>query len=119
MKYLAALVNAILLVVLGIWGYIAGGSLTALIPVVFGVILLILFPGVKKEAMVPAHIAVLLTLIVAVALFKPLGAAWVRSDGPAIFRTALMLISSVLALVSFIKSFRDVRRARKLQEESV
>lgn len=118
MKYLSSLVNALLLVVLGIWGYVVGGSITALIPVVFGVILLILYPGVKKEAMVPAHIAVLLTLIVAIALLKPLGAAFDRSDGPAIFRTALMFTSSVLALICFIKSFKDVRRARKLKEES-
>lgn len=116
MKYLSSLVNALLLVVLGIWGYVVGESITALIPVVFGIILLILYPGVKKEAMVPAHIAVLLTLIVAVALLKPLSAAWARSDGPAIFRTALMFTSSALALICFIKSFRDVRRARKLEE---
>ena len=116
MKYLSSLINATILVVVGIWGYFAGGSVTALIPVIFGVILLILYPGVKKEAMVPAHIAVLLTLIVAIALLKPLGAALDRSDGPAIFRTALMFISSVLALISFIKSFRDVRRARKSEE---
>ena len=48
----------------GTWnlGYVVGGSITALIPVVLE-ILLILHPGVKKEAMVPAHLAVLLTLI--------------------------------------------------------
>ena len=94
-----------------------GGSITALIPVVFGVILLILYPGVKKEAMVPAHLAVLLTLNCYDCFLKPLSAAWARSDGPAIFRTALMFTSSVLALICFIKSFRDVRRARKLKEE--
>ena len=117
MKYLSSLVNALLLVVVGIWGYIAGGSVTALIPVAFGLILLILYPSVKKEAMVPAHLAVLLTLIVTIALFKPLNAAWIRSDGPAIFRTALMFTSSAFALICFIKSFSDVRRARKLKEE--
>ncbi len=113
MKYISSLINAIILVLFGTWGFIVGGSVTALIPVVFGLILLILYPGVKKEAMVPAHIAVLLTLIVAIALLKPLGAAWERSDGPAIFRTAIMFTSSLLAFIYFIKSFRDVRRARK------
>lgn len=116
MKYLSSLVNALLLVVLGIWGYVTGGSVTALIPVAFGVILLILYPGVKKEAMVPAHIAVLLTLIITIALLKPLGAAWDRSDGPLIVLTGIMFASSLLALIYFIKSFRDVRRKRKLQE---
>ena len=113
MKYISSLINAIILVLFGIWGFIMGGSVTALIPVAFGLILMILYPGVKKEAMVPAHIAVLLTLIVAIALLKPLGAAWERSDGPAIFRTAIMFTSSLLAFIYFIKSLRDVRCARK------
>jgi len=116
MKYLASLLNAILLVVLGFWGYQVGGSTTALIPVGFGVVLLLLYPGVKKEAKVPAHIAVLLTLIVAVALLKPLSAAIERGDNGAVIRTLLMFVSSVAALVSFIKSFIAVRKARKKAE---
>ena len=116
MKYVSSLINAIILVIFGILGYIVSGSVTALIPVPVGVILLILYPGVKKEAMVPAHIAVLLTLIITIALLKPLGAAWDRSDGPLIVLTGIMFASSLLALIYFIKSFRDVRRKRKLQE---
>jgi hypothetical protein len=116
MKYISSLLNAILLVALGLWGYQVGGSTTALIPVGFGVALLLLYPGVKKEAKVPAHIAVLLTLIVAVALLKPLSAAIERGDNGAVIRTLLMFVSSVAALVSFIKSFIAVRKARKAAE---
>tara|TARA_X000000950_G_scaffold241629_1_gene295366 strand:- start:897 stop:1247 length:351 start_codon:yes stop_codon:yes gene_type:complete len=116
MKYIASLMNAVLLVALGLWGYQAGGSATALIPVGFGVALLLLYPGVKKEAKVPAHIAVLLTLIVAVALLKPLSAAIERGDTGAIIRTLLMVVSSIAALVAFVKSFIAVRKARKAAE---
>lgn len=116
MKYLASLLNAILLVVLGFWCYQVSGSTTALIPVGFGVVLLLLYPGVKKEAKVPAHIAVLLTLIVAVALLKPLSAAVERGDNGMVICTLLMFVSSVAALVSFIKSFIAVRKARKEAE---
>jgi hypothetical protein len=113
MSHITSLINALSLIILGFIGYQAGGSATALIPVGFGVVLLILVPGVKKEQMVPAHLAVLLTLIVAIALFKPLSAALGRDDGAAVIRTSIMLATSVMALICFIKSFVVVRRARK------
>ena len=71
MSHITSLINALSLIILGFIGYQAGGSATALIPVGFGVVLLILVPGVKKEQMVPAHLAVFLTFTVAFALLKP------------------------------------------------
>ena len=114
--YKSSLINAVLLILLGIWGYFGSGSATALIPVVFGLILLILYPGVKKEAKIPAHIAVILTLIVTIALFKPLSASIVREDVGAIIRSLIMLISSVVALIDFIKGFIA---ARKLKNQDI
>ena len=53
-------VNAITLISFGLWGYIdVDYSPTALIPVIFGVIILILNPGLKRENKVVAHIVVL------------------------------------------------------------
>ena len=118
MSHITSLINALSLIILGFIGYQAGGSATALIPVGFGVVLLILVPGVKKEQMVPAHLAVFLTFTVAFALFKPLIAALGRDDGAAVIRTSIMLATSVLALVCFIKSFRAVRRAREAAQET-
>ena len=99
----------------GLWGYLGSEtpSETALIPVVFGVALLFLYKGVKKENKIAAHIAVLLTLLILGGLLKPLTAAIGREDGMAIMRVTVMLVTTVVALVAFIKSFVDVRRARK------
>ena len=114
-----SLLNALILIGFGIWAYYGSAtpSKTALIPVGFGIVLLVLYKGVKKEDKIAAHAAVLLTAVILAALFKPLSAAIERSDPLAILRVSIMLLSTVLALVAFIKSFIDVRRARAAQEK--
>lgn len=106
------LINALTLIVIGIWGYFASSdpSFTALIPVVAGIILLLFTPGIRNANKIIAHIAVLLTLIIFVALLKPLSGAISRSDTMAIARVLLMMLTSLLALVLYIKNFVDVRR---------
>ena len=113
--HIASLVNSVVLIGFGLWGYLGSEtpSKTALIPVVFGAVLLSLYKGVKKENKIVAHIAVLLTLMILGGLVKPLTAAIGRDDSMAIMRVSVMLITTVVALVFFIKSFIDVRRARK------
>ncbi|MEM6760057.1 MAG: hypothetical protein AAF601_11330 [Pseudomonadota bacterium] len=112
---LANMINALTLIACGVWGYWAGDfkSLTALIPVVFGVALLACQSGVKAENKVVAHIAVLLTLVILVALFMPLSSALGSGDAARILRSLLMVATGVLVLVFFIKSFIDARRARQ------
>ncbi len=111
----ASLINAVLLISLSLWGYLSSDSpsVTALIPTTAGVLLLLCYPWVKKENKIIAHIAVLITLIIAIGLVKPLIGAIGRSDNGAIFRVALMLISSVLAMVFFVKSFIQARKDRE------
>lgn len=113
--HVASLLNALILIGFGLWAYWGSGSpsKTALIPVVFGAVILSLYRGVKKENKIVAHIAVLLTLLILGGLVKPLTAAIGRDDGLAIGRVSVMMVSTVVALVCFIKSFVDVRRARK------
>jgi hypothetical protein len=110
----ASLVNSLILIGFGLWAYIGSEtpSQTALIPVVFGVLIVVCVPGVKKENKIIAHIAVLLTLLILGGLVKPLTAAFGRDDGLAIMRVSVMIISTIVALFFFIKSFVDVRRAR-------
>jgi len=110
----ASLINAVILIGFGLWAYLGSEtpSKTALIPVVFGVLLLSLYKGVKKENKIVAHISVLLTLLILGGLVKPLTAATGREDGMAIMRVSVMIASTIVALVFFIKSFIDVRRAR-------
>lgn len=110
----ASLINAILLIALGLWGYLASDtpSNTALIPVAFGAILLLLNPGVRKENKVIAHIAVLLTVLVLAGLAMPLKGTFSRGDTMGSARVIVMLLSSVVAMVAFIQSFRAARKAR-------
>jgi len=58
----ANLLNSIVLIAIGLWGYFETNAPTAFIPVGFGAILLLCTPGVRKENKVIAHVAVLLTL---------------------------------------------------------
>ena len=112
----ASLSNGMILIAMGVWGaYATNWAPTSFIPVVFGVILLALNGGVRKQNKVIAHIAVALTLLVLIALFKPLMGALERS-GLATFRIILMQVSSLIAMIFFIKSFRDARKAREAGE---
>ena len=112
----ASLINAIVLILMSAWAYLGASepSLTALIPAAFGLILAACYPGVKSENRIVAHLAVLLTLVVLLALIMPLRGAISREDSMAIFRVGLMLASTLMAMVFFIKSFIDVRRRRSV-----
>ena len=111
----ASLINAIALVGLGAWGYFSSDnpSMTALIPVIFGVLILAMNKGLKAENKVISHIAVLLTLLILIGLVRPLMGAFDRGSTMAILRVSIMMITCVLAIVYFIKSFRDARKARE------
>lgn len=110
----ASLINGLVLITFGLWAYFGSEtpSATAFIPVGFGVVLLALYKGVEKEDKIIAHIAVLLTLLILIALVKPLTAALGRDDSMAVVRVVVMMLTSALSMFFFIKSFRDVRRAR-------
>ena len=109
------IINGIVLVAMGLWGYLSAGdaaSKTALIPVAFGVIFLVVTPMFKKENKVVAHIVVLLTLLLIFALFMPLKGRIGDGDTIGIMRVGLMIITSVIAMVIYVKSFIDARKAR-------
>ena len=110
----ASLINAILLIILSAWGYLdsESPSVTALIPAFVGGALLICNPGVKKENKVIAHIAVLLTLVILVGLFRPLTGVIDRGNTIGILRVTIMLLSTVVAMIFFVKSFIDARKNR-------
>jgi hypothetical protein len=110
----ASLSNAFVLILISAWAYIGAAepSLTALIPAVFGLLLLACYPGVRAQNKIVAHLAAALTLLILLALIMPLRGAISREDSMAILRVGLMLASTLLAMVFFIKSFIDVRRRR-------
>jgi len=110
----ASLFNSICLIGLGLWGYFATGQApTALIPVVFGAILLLLNPGVRKENKVIAHIAVVLTLLILLGLAKPFMSAVSDGRSIAMVRVGVMIFTTILAMVAFIQSFRQARKNRQ------
>lgn len=112
---MANLINAAALCLLPIWAYIESPepSLTAFIPLGFGVALLLCQPGVKAENKMIAHIAVLLTLVVLIALFMPLSSRLDGSDPLGLARVVTMMLTSLLAMFAFIASFRAARKARE------
>jgi uncharacterized membrane protein (UPF0136 family) len=109
----ANIINSICLIVIGLWGYLEVSSPTALIPVGFGAALILCTPGVKKENKVIAHIAVLLTLVILIALLGMRLPKSIDQGGLGLVRVLLMIGTSILSMVCFIKSFIENRKARK------
>ncbi len=113
--YVANLLNAFVLILMSLWGYFSAGegaSFTAFIPAAFGLVFLICTPMLKKENKAVAHIVVLLTLLVILALTMPLKSQITKEDTMGILRISLMMLTSVLAMIAFIRSFIAARKAR-------
>jgi len=111
----ASLINAAVLILMGLWAYFAAESApkTAFVPVGFGVVLLALNPGIKKENKVLSHIAMVLTVLVLLSLIMPLVGSINRGNEMAVVRVGLMMASAVVAIIFFVKSFRDARLKRQ------
>jgi glycerol uptake facilitator-like aquaporin len=116
--YLINFLNAIILISLGSWAYFTSvhPSITALIPVFTGIILIAITPGFKKGNSVAAHIAVGLTLLILIGLIKPLTGAINRSDDLGIARVSVMIISSLFTMIFFVISFIDARKTSGKKE---
>jgi hypothetical protein len=110
--YAINLLNSLVLIILGSWAYFMSEtpSVTALIPVLAGIILLIITPGFKKGSKALAHTAVILTFMIILGLIKPLTGAIGRTNVAGIIRVLMMMITSLTALIIFIKSFIDARK---------
>lgn len=111
----ASIINAITLIIFGSWGYFGSStpSNTALIPIIGGVILIFLYPGTKKENKIIAHITVLITLLLFIGLIKPLTGAMGRADYIAVFRVVVMMITGLMAIIFFVKSFIYARKSQE------
>ena len=112
----ANLLNSTVLILIGLWGYFASEnpSPTAFIPVGFGVLFLLASGPLKNDNKIAAHIIVVLTLLLIIMLFmKPFRSAMADGDQMAMVRVGLMLLAGVIAMVVYIKSFVDARKARQ------
>jgi len=114
----ANLINSLTLILMPLWAYLTyegtaekpEQSITALIPLCLGVILLLCNKGVKNNNKIIAHVAVLITLIAIGGLSKPLMSAIEEGRTLGIFRVSLMVLTSVIAMITFIKSFIQARK---------
>ena len=108
----ANLINGLSLISFSLWGYFSSESpsLTAFIPTAIGIFLLSCHNGIKNENKIIAHVAVVLTLLAIIGLIKPLTGAIERVDNMAIMRIALMIFTSILVMITFIRSFIIARR---------
>jgi glucose dehydrogenase len=112
----ANMINALVLVVMGMWGVNTVGvenSPTPLIPVIVGIILFVCTGFVRNHHKVVSHIAVLLTLLIVVALAMPFMKALERENTMAMVRMGTMMLTSIIAMVYFIKSFRAARLSKQ------
>lgn len=114
----ASLINAVILIAMSVWGYLDSDtpSKTALIPAAFGLVLLLLNRGIKLDNKIIAHIAVVLTLLVLLALIKPFIGTIERDNTMGIIRVGLMILSCAWAMRYFIQSFIDARKAKEAGE---
>ncbi len=113
----ANLLNALMLIVMGLWGFLsedeATRSTTALIAPAFGIMLLAMTSGIRNQNKLIAHIAVTLTLLILVMLIAmPLPARIEDGDQLGMIRILLMIATSALAMVAFVRSFIAARKAR-------
>ena len=107
------LINGLILLSMGLWGYFSSSSPTAMIAPAFGLLFLILYPMFKKGNKAVVHIVVLLTFLLIIALAMPFKGAIGSGDAVRVFRVALMLFSCIAAFVIYIKSFIDARKNRE------
>ena len=106
----ANLINSISLIGFGLWGYLEVTSPTALIPVGFGLILLLCYNGVKNQNKIIAHVVVLLTLVILLALVGMRLPKSIETGGVGLYRVLAMCATSVFAMIYFVKSFIEARR---------
>lgn len=108
------LINSIALISMSVWGYVDTDSFTALIPAIFGVILLLLGTMLTNEKLVKlsAHLVVLFTLLILLALVVQVLPGVVERGGVGLTRVILMITTSAIAMIVFIKSFIDNRKSR-------
>ena len=108
------LINSIALISMSAWGYIDTNSFTALIPAAFGLILLVLGTMLTNDKLVKlsAHLVVLFTLLILLALVIQVLPGVFDRGGIGLIRVVLMISTCSIAMIVFVKSFIDNRKSR-------
>ena len=104
--YIIMMLNGIVLIILGVYGYFISSSPTALISAAIGLILLILSFPVRKENSIAAHLGTVLTFIAAITFFI---VGFLRSNTLII----VMAIITLFSLIFYIFDFFQRKKSRK------
>ena len=115
------LLNSLTLIIIGLWGYFDVSDYdlsaitsfehwTALIPVIFGFVLLLCHKGIKNNSKLITHIAVVVTLLIFIALVGKRLPISIEQGGIGLFRVIVMSLTSLMALIIFIRSFISNRK---------
>ena len=110
----ANFINSISLILMGLWGFIDVSSVTALIPSIFGVLIFICYILSRKNQklnLIFAHIAVLLTILILIALIGTRLPKSLDEGGLGLIRLIIMISTCSFALIVFIKSFIESRKS--------
>lgn len=112
--HVATIILSVILIAMSAWGYFGSAtpSTTALLPMGWGAMLALCAIGVKKENKIVAHVAVLLVVILALALFMPLKGSFGRGDYVAFTRVSIMQLALFGTLAIYIRSFIQARRGK-------
>ncbi|MEM7242257.1 MAG: hypothetical protein AAF429_08735 [Pseudomonadota bacterium] len=110
-------INAIVLIIMADWAYLSADvpHFMMLIPAIVGFILIFCNRGIKRDDKMIAHIAVLLTCLMLLSGLWYVVQGLRLGDMLMVLRNGAMSGTSILAMVYFIKSFRDARRARDIK----
>lgn len=113
--YQITLINAIVLLAIGLWGYLHPGSQRsfALIPVAFGVLFLSTTPLFRSGNLLVAYMVSSLTLLLVTALAFSLVEAFQYKAIGNIIRLGLMSISSAIAVAIYFKAYFLPQRAAR------
>ena len=115
--YKGHILNSLTFLIMGSWGYFVTQAPSALAPILIGVVLLSLSQGVKSENKAMAHVAVIITILGLIGIaMKPLVGALSSDDIMKKIRVFSMVITSVIAIIFFVKSFIDAGKARRARE---
>jgi len=109
----ANFINSISLIFMGVWGFIDVSSPTALIPTIFGVLILICFflSNInEKMNRIFVHVAIVLTLLILFALIFTRLPKSIDDGGVGLVRVLIMVGTSIFSTVIFTKNFIDARR---------
>ena len=112
--YLVSMMNAFVLMVLGLWGYFVSEnpSFTALIPVIAGAFLLSLIQGLRYGSKSATNISLILTFLMLIAMIIPFISALNHNDGPATYRIGFLMVSCSITIGFFVSKMIRVRRKR-------